>query len=286
MNRADFNTQPDGFPLESDATLGFMQSSYLDAINALAKLADFGNVILTGLVKTGNNYSDGWILYNNELLFFQGGPGSAKFIIEQTVTQKQNQNGNLVDRYFVRKARFGSGSGEVLFSSLSRVSPMIDQQENDWALGHGGLNSLGSSINDSDWVVLAGLRKVGSTITAGRVIYRNRVLNPSTFSDYTVDENNPVWLTPDGEWSDTTGSDYLKLDPDTAARTQYLAKTRHAAQGEVRWIDTSIDDPTNTHFSATGLGKWAWEGWAIANGNNGTTDRTALLTGLLPVVKL
>jgi hypothetical protein len=76
------------------------------------------------------------------------------------------------------------------------------------------------------------------------------------------------------------------FNPESPYRTEYLAKTRHAVQGQLIWIDTDIDNPTSTRFDGTGLGIYEWDGWAIANGNNGTTDRTGLHAGLLPVVKL
>jgi hypothetical protein len=41
MNYTDFFAAPNGFPLESDATLGFMQTDYQSAITGLAKLAGY-----------------------------------------------------------------------------------------------------------------------------------------------------------------------------------------------------------------------------------------------------
>jgi hypothetical protein len=285
MNTINFTTEPDGFPLESDATLGFLQANLEEAISALAKIAGPQSVILHGLVKTGSNYSDGWILFSGELLFFEGGVGGTHFVIDQTVTQKANENGNLVDRYFVRKARFGSGSPQYLFSSLEYVSNIKGLQEQVWALGHGGLTTFGSSITDSDWVVLGGLRWVGGIITGGRATYRGRILEVPPYTSGTPTPASPIYLSPDGEWTASSASENLKFDPETEARTEYLARTRHARKGELVWIDTAVDNPSS-RFDGSGLGKYEWAGWAIANGNNGTTDRTGLLSGLLPVVKL
>lgn len=120
MNYADFTTAPDGFPLESDATLGFMQTAYSEAVRALAQLAGDDLVVVSGCIESGSVMSDGWILLDGDLVFFEGGTISANFIIQEVATQKANQNGTLVDRYFVKKAVFGSGPSEVPCASLRR----------------------------------------------------------------------------------------------------------------------------------------------------------------------
>ena len=120
MNYADFDTQPNGFPLESDATLGFVQRNLSTAIETLAKVLGPGSWILDGVVVSGGTCTDGYIFHNNEILKFIGGSVSTNFIIDETVVQKANEDSTLVDRYFTREARFGTGAGEVTFSTLKR----------------------------------------------------------------------------------------------------------------------------------------------------------------------
>lgn len=120
MNYADFDTQPNGFPLESDATLGFVQRNLSTAIETLAKVLGPGSWILDGVVVSGGTCTDGYIFHNNEILKFVGGSVSTNFIIDETVVQKANEDSTLVDRYFTREARFGTGAGEVAFSTLKR----------------------------------------------------------------------------------------------------------------------------------------------------------------------
>jgi hypothetical protein len=120
MTRADFDTQPNGFPLESDATLGFMQTAYTQAIENLAKIVGDGSIILDGVVVTGGTATDGWIFHGGEVLFFHGGAVSTNFIVDETVVQKNNEDATPVDRYFTRFARFGTGAGQTAFANLKR----------------------------------------------------------------------------------------------------------------------------------------------------------------------
>src|SRR5690625_6311259 len=62
--------QTGGFPLESD-TLTFMQESW-NIFNQLGAMAG-ENVILSGCIESGGNVSPGFVVYNNEVLPFEGG---------------------------------------------------------------------------------------------------------------------------------------------------------------------------------------------------------------------
>lgn len=49
--------------------------------------------------------------------------------------------------------------------------------------------------------------------------------------------------------------------------------------GSISMFDPSVVDPSDTdQFDATGLGVNDWQGWAIADGSNGTVDLSALAT--------
>lgn len=135
MNYADFDTQPNGFPLESDATLGFVQRNFQEALeNGLAKILGPGSWILDGVVVTGGVASDGWVYHNGEILFFQGGSVSANFIIDENVVQKANEDSTLIDRYFTRFCRFGTGAGQTAFDSLKRWNGVANLTlVNSWA---------------------------------------------------------------------------------------------------------------------------------------------------------
>lgn len=283
MNTIDFNTQPDGFPLESDATLGFLQSSLAGAINALSKLAGANNIIITGVEESGASVSEGWILHDGELLFFEGGTKSTYWIIEETVVQKANENGTLVDRYFTRKAKFGTGPSQVAYSLLWRATDLQIQELSDYYLA-----ILGAGAGTESWVIIDGLEPALSGaggIGSGIAIYQGKTFYVPQYDAAAVSEGSPIYLTPAGVWTASSASPNLKFSPWSDAYMYARHRKHMHPQGSVLWIDTAIDDITG-RFDGTGLGKWEWLGWAIANGNNGTADRTAAVSGLLPVVKL
>lgn len=286
MNTIDFNTQPDGFPLESDATLGFLQSNLADAVTAVAKLAGLDNIIVAGLIESAGTYSDGWIIYGGELLFFQGGTGSSTFFISQTVTQKANQNGAMVNRYFVRTAKFGSGTGTEAFNTLTRINTLSDVRN--------AFNSFsGAGLFASDWTILAGLTPLSggtSGISNGKLLYQGRYMNIPTYNDGAVTAVNPVYLTTSGAWTTTFDAAHLKFSPyanpvgTLAVRAQ--SKIRDAVNpiGSIVWMDTT--DLVADFFDGTGLGKFDWVNWAKANGNNGTLNLSATITGVTALQKI
>lgn len=285
MNYADFNTQPDGFPLESDATLGFMQSNYQDTIRALAKLAGADNIIITGVEDTGGSVSEGWILHDGDLVYFEAGTKSTYFIIEEVATQKANSNGALVDRYFTKVAKFGTGPDQVAFSVLTRINHLEALGNYIQYIASGG--RFGATTDD--WVVLNGLEPQGSPagddgISAGIVIRYGHIFSVPAYGS-PVSAGSPAYLTPDNTWTGSSDPNYLKFDPYTSRRLTAVYRKNQAPSGQIIWIDDDIDDISD-RFDGSGLGLWEWTGWAIANGNNGTTDRTALLSGLTPIVKL
>lgn len=258
MNYADFNTQPNGFPLESDATLGFMQADYQSAINGIGKY--FGeSVILSGMAEAAGNVADGWILLNGEVLFFQGGAQQATFVITETWVQKANENGSLVNRYKTKKAQFGIGGTTYAYSSLQRLEGLQALQ-----------NHLIDLIVFEPEVVISGC--IVSSVDTGAstlaisagvaVINRTFVHAPAYAGGY------PVYLKLDGTWTNTApGSDFIKFDPYTSQRLADVTARATSPIGDVR-----MRAALSTEFDGTGLGKWTLKGWALCNGANGTFD--------------
>jgi hypothetical protein len=71
--RFDF-TQDGGFPLTQEV-LNYIQQSYTEALQAATMfLGD--NFILTGAAFNGTAFTNGWVVYNGEILPFVGGSGS------------------------------------------------------------------------------------------------------------------------------------------------------------------------------------------------------------------
>jgi microcystin-dependent protein len=125
MSNRNINyTNLGGFPL-TQYTLHYMQSAYNEALTGLAKLAG-NNIILTGVENTNGVITDGWIVWNGELLPFQGGLLQSTFIVSQTTEDRKFADDVTRTVYTTRFARFGSGG--AAFSSLTRLSTILKQQ--------------------------------------------------------------------------------------------------------------------------------------------------------------
>lgn len=258
MNKADFNTQPNGFPLESDATLGFMQSAYTDGLNGIGKW--FGElVIVSGVVQTGGSVSDGWIMVNGELMFFQGGTVATNFFVEEVTVSKANQNGSVVPRYFTRKAKFGTGAIQFPFANLQRIESIQNLQ-----------NRLLDAVTFEPEVIMQGC--VVSNVLTGpstcdisagaAVINRKFIAAPAYSGGY------PVYLKEDGTWTNTVpASNFITFNPYSSQRIADVIARAAAPIGDVRMRAT-----LSANFDGTGLGKWDLKGWALCNGSNGTFD--------------
>lgn len=257
MNTADFNTQPDGFPLESDATLGFMQSNYESGIKALCALAGSNAIIVSGMVEAGGNISDGWIWYGGDLVFFQGGAIASQFVITTVAEQKANQNGTLVDRYFTKKAQFGSGTGAINFSVLKRVNNLDELTGRIVKI----LGLEPAVILDGCEVTPIGISAV--SITAGTVLMDGKWIVTEEYSG-----DHPVYLNLLGEYTLVEPDDtYILFDPHTSQRYVDVLRRNTTRVGEMRMIKTTSD-----RFDNTGRGKWEWLGFAMCNGANGSYD--------------
>jgi hypothetical protein len=77
-------TQNGGIPFNQDI-LKRMQDSYEDIGEAIVKLTG-GNMILSGVVSSQDGWSDGWIVYNGQLLPFIASTGRFLEIVEETVS--------------------------------------------------------------------------------------------------------------------------------------------------------------------------------------------------------
>jgi hypothetical protein len=198
-------------------------------------------------------------MVNGELMFFQGGTVATNFFIEETVVSKANQNGTLVQRYFNRKARFGTGAVQFPFADLQRIESVQNLQ-----------NRLLDAVLFEPEVVLSGMAVTSvdtgaSTcdISAGAaVINRKFVAAPAYSGGY------PAFLKDDGTWTNTAPpSNFIRFDPYTSQRLADVVTRAAAPIGDIR-----MRAALSSSFDGTGLGKWELKGWALANGANGTLD--------------
>jgi microcystin-dependent protein len=122
MNNIDF-TKPGGFPLDTNA-LDFLQAAFASTINALTALGG-DNYIVSGCVVTGSNTSPGWVVINGELLPFAGGITQSKVIVRETKAAVRFQDLINKDVIVTRVVQFGTGAGEILYSTLLPIKNLL-----------------------------------------------------------------------------------------------------------------------------------------------------------------
>lgn len=149
-----------GFPVTTK-TFTFLQKAYGETIKALSKLGGT-TYVLDGVVESAGNVSDGYIVYNNEVLPFRGGDfESVVSIFEDTEQVEYNEDADndgdldFKDAYVTRYAKCGRGGVEsFLFSDLKRLTPLYNQSTPVGAIvmWSGAINTI-----PSGWVLCNGL---------------------------------------------------------------------------------------------------------------------------------
>lgn len=128
MNKRIELTNIGGFPFTQD-TLKFMQDSYRGAFGGLAGMIG-DKTIVTGVEVSGSNVTNGWIIYQGELIPFVGGVLGADVIISETSVDADFEDGSTFPTYFTKVAISGAG-GAFPFSDLIRLSAL----QNIWLPG-------------------------------------------------------------------------------------------------------------------------------------------------------
>jgi hypothetical protein len=256
MNNISF-VQPNGFPLEADATLGFMQSDYQGGINALAKALGGDYVIVSGCEKVGANYAAGWVVVGGELLRFEGGAVGTACYIAQTILPKPNADGMLVDRYFTRSVKMGSDSGSFGFYQFVRMDNLLNAHKALRAIVFDNAVILsGCAVDSYDDVALTVNINFGYAYIDGML-----KLIPSYSGTYPAYFDGVAWTT---VLPSIVG---IKFDPFTEQYYNDVLSRQTAKIGEVKTFVA-----LSTDFDGTGLGRWRYKGWAVCNGGNGTVN--------------
>jgi microcystin-dependent protein len=255
MNRID-TSQPNGFPLKADLTLGFMQQAYSSAINALAKLAVDGDVIITGCIDNGATVTDGWVLFQDEMFYFQGGTKSMFFIVDEQIQADNNQDGTLVNRYFTRTLKFGVGTNSYPFALLQRAETLVSLvQKNAAAYGEPNVILSGCIVSNVNNNTL--------DISDGTVMLNGRYyIAPAYTGSY------PIYFTENGIWEQTISTaQTIEFNPYTSQYLKLVNKRNVTSIGEILMQIVDI-----SNFDSSGLGRFIYKGFAICNGENGTFD--------------
>jgi microcystin-dependent protein len=109
--------------------LAYLQDSFVEPLECVAKLC--GNkTIVCGVEVNGSNVSDGWIVYNNELLQFIGGTLGAQVVVSTVINTLEYGNGETQPVHYDKRATCGA-VGDFAFNELVRLSSL----QNIWQPG-------------------------------------------------------------------------------------------------------------------------------------------------------
>lgn len=190
-------SDPNGFPIELDKFLKFIQEAYSESISAL--IAAFGNnVIVNGCVETGTgsiNVSNGFIICNNQLVQFIGGVKSPTFYLTTTDENLIFQGGVSKPVLHNVTGQFGSSSSlQFNWSDLRRINKLVDT----WVDGDVKMvncdNAYIAANFDASGLALANSVRAGWAICNGEngtVDMRGRFA--IAYDDRSVDPANSIW---------------------------------------------------------------------------------------------
>lgn len=113
-----------GFPLDNE-TIRRMQDSYNGMFEGVATSLG-NNVILSGVDLVNGNRTDGWIVYENELLPFIGGVDTDRFKIVEIQTDVFYDNGDAqpLPAYLKRYATVSSTTPNLDINILKRINTL------------------------------------------------------------------------------------------------------------------------------------------------------------------
>ena len=109
-------SQLGGMPLTQDH-LKTLLDGFIQPFGAMAALIG-NNVIVSGVVITGSDASDGWVVIDGELMPFVGGAVAATVAVIEETADEFYGDGTLRTVYRNKKATF-SVSGTINFSDLT-----------------------------------------------------------------------------------------------------------------------------------------------------------------------
>lgn len=293
MNNVNFLTQPSGFPLDANL-LDFLQAAWKTGISAVAGVTGIDGFVLSGMEDDGTNVAPGYFFFNGEPLYFEGGQKQSTFDIVEIPEALANQSGTFVDRKITKLARFiaSPAQGAYGYFAVKRLPKMDELGRLITAIANMGIGVTNAGLpngSNSQFLVVSGCKpNTSGHITDGIVLYQNTLLSVPTYNANAVTETNPVWLDSEGNWTTTapTGnvSQFLKFEPYTTRRVEDVMFRNQQRSGTVIW--QALNGFSETWFEASGLGRWKFDGWAKANGNNGTEDFASAIPNLIPIQKL
>jgi hypothetical protein len=193
-------------------TLDFLQTSYREAISAVAKA--FGSrVIVTGVTDLGTSYSDGWVVIDGELMPFAGGLKSGRIVVEEIADTELFNDGSIQTVYYTRRAKLGI-TGGYAFSDFVRIDTMtaITQSLGNLSQGIGNLNQGLSNLNQS----LSNLVNAHNNL---QTAFNNRTYS---WSEITGKPPYAILRTGSFYFGDVPGDRYIKVNFPSVGSPNYV----------------------------------------------------------------
>lgn len=260
MNRSINFTQLGGLYVYQD-TLDFLQLAYGQSLDAIAKIIG-DKVILTGVVDAGATASEGWIVFNGEILPFTGGLKAQYVIVEEIVTNEQFDDTQQRPVYKVRRLKFGNvipALGGFAYADLTRLAYNSADIKTSLSAVQTVLKSV---INFENEVILSGCtvsNVVGSNmqVSIGSVLFAGNLVTSAAYTG-----PFPAYLKDTGTWVTVqpVSGLYIKFDPHTSQRYKDVLRRFNHDSGAILMNKVLSDRFDIT----TGLGKWEWLGFKLS----------------------
>jgi hypothetical protein len=234
------------FPASSDSWEFIM--TMFENLQNIARIRE-GNYILTGCVETGGNVSDGYVVVDGEILPFQGGTKTSFVIIEETNQNVLDQGVTYNNVYTTRKVRFGTGAGQIAWSTFERgIDRNYTKQEitahNTYNIAKTvGIIDINVSADGTTTLNLpvAGLNNRGNTITVK--YYINPTYGCSLIINHSGNElyNHSLGDTIEGYLKlKSNGTTWVIMPSNIKASTNFLGLSQRSSQSQ---FDAGSADP-------------------------------------------
>lgn len=181
-----------GFP-GTNQYLAFSEKSSHDQISALVKAVG-NNCIINGMELNGSNLTDGWLIYNNELLPFESSAIGSTIVIVETVSTGGYDVDNTGDFSTIlpiwkkRKAKFGNPSDADVVSSFaySLLTRVNSNQDLTSLKLTGQVRLITPPTGASSIVITGGDFTAASFTLLSGFLYNITLAFPEVFGDFHV----------------------------------------------------------------------------------------------------
>lgn len=258
-------TKLNGFGFTQYA-LDFLQQGSIAEISAIANL--FGNkIIVYGVQDQGANVTDGFVVYNGELLPFVGGAKAPQVWVETVNDVELFGDSALQTVYFTKRLRMGN-VGDFPLTDLKKLkTDGFTTDDSDVLASAKAVKKLYdymvSMLQFESTIILSGCNVsnvntgAGSfDLAAGTVMIDNNIVKTQAYSGAF-----PAYIKPDATVVNVQpAGSYIKFDPYTSQRYADVLKRATTSIGEIKTFKVLSD-----RFDNNGIGKWEMLGFKISD---------------------